>query len=215
VSNNKKKMLRDAKKKRAEYLAEHQKQGCETINPSTAVQRADETAVADSTPLSSMPRTMIEKEPIRLNKTRVVNVEEKAAAVSVAKTIVSNNKEVVVIAAEKKAAERSSERQTYNVETPITAATSQMDDKMIAPDNSIFSSNKCNTLDEELIELVEFTTMVKNTSAFHLQEKASALPSPGFTVSNNKKKMLRDIERKYAELLQERKKYGCEALTKE
>ena len=68
----------------------------------------------------------------------------------------------------------------------------------------------CNTLDEELIELSEFTSMVKNTSAFHLEEKASALPSPGFTVSNNKKKMLRDIEKRYSELLTERQKHGCE-----
>ena len=54
--------------------------------------------------------------------------------------------------------------------------------------------------------------MVKNTSAFHLQEKASALPSPGFTVSNNKKKMLRDAKKKYDKLLAERKQYGCDTL---
>ncbi len=74
-----------------------------------------------------------------------------------------------------------------------------------------FSSDPCDAIDKKMMRLDEFTEVVKNTSAFHLEEKASALPSPGFTVSNNRKQMLRDAEKKRTELLAERKKNGCKA----
>ena len=72
------------------------------------------------------------------------------------------------------------------------------------------SSDSCAAIDKKLIKLYQFTMMVNNTSAFHLEEKASALSVPGITVSNNKKKMLRDAEKKGKELLKERQKYGCD-----
>lgn len=219
VSNNRKKMLRDADKKYAEYTAERQKYGCETPMTTSTSQIAEKMAVISKSSLSSEPSPVREKKPIKsdetttkVSNTTAVHAEKKAAAVPVAKTTVSDNKEEMAAVAEKKDVEPSPVRQTSNVEAPITASTTQVDDKITASDNATFSSEKCNTLDEELIELSVFTTMVKNTSAFHLEEKARALPSPGFTVSNNKKKMLRDIEKRYSELLKEHKKYGCEPL---
>jgi len=215
VSNNRKKMLRDADKKYAEYTAERQKYGCETPMTTSTSQITEKMAVTSKASLSSEPSPVRDKKPIKSDETTTkvsnataVHAEKKAAAVPVAKTTVSEIAAVV----EKKDVEPSPVRQTSNVKAPITTSTTQVDDKIMASDNATFSSEKCNTLDEELIELSVFTTMVKNTSAFHLEEKARALPSPGFTVSNNKKKMLRDIEKRYSELLKEHKKYGCEPL---
>ncbi|WP_309497563.1 hypothetical protein [Sulfurovum sp.] len=221
VSNNKKQMLRDAKKKYAELSGEYQKYGCETPIPTiTTTQIADKKVVVSKPSLSSDTSTVTQKEPIRsvesttkVESTRVVDVEEKAAAVPVAVTTVSHNKEKISREEKKKDAEVKVERQEYVNETPVPAATTQITDKKEAVNEPAYSSEKCDALDVELIELSEFTSMVKNTSAFHLEEKARALPSPGFTVSNNKKKMLRDIEKKYSELLSEREKYACEPLT--
>ena len=47
----------------------------------------------------------------------------------------------------------------------------------------------------------------KSFPCFHLEEKASALSVPGITVSNNKKKMLRDAQKKYEEYRAEYQKY--------
>ena len=98
----------------------------------------------------------------------------------------------------------------------VIASTDEILDKitdkiatLVSPD---LSSDTCSTIDKKLMKLDEFTTMVNNTSAFHLEEKASAMPVPGITASNNKKKMLRDIEKKYKELLTERQKHGCKPL---
>jgi hypothetical protein len=77
------------------------------------------------------------------------------------------------------------------------------------------SSEPCAAIDKKLIKLDEFTTMVNNTSAFHLEEKATALITPGITVSNNKEQMLRDANKKREELSVERQKYGCETPEKE
>ena len=179
VSNNRKKMLRDAKKKRAEYLAEHQKQGCETSVASTTVQRADKTAVADNTSLSSTPRTMIEKEPIKsttkVTNTSVVSLEEKAAVVPIAKNTVSNHKEQILRDEKKKNIELSVKRQAYDRKTSVIPETIKMADKMTVVDDSAFSSEECNNLDQELIELAEFTSMVKNTSAFHLDREGQCI----------------------------------------
>jgi hypothetical protein len=79
----------------------------------------------------------------------------------------------------------------------------------VASESALSSAEDCAALDKELIKLDEFMIMVNNTSAFHLEEKAQAMPVPGITVSNNKKKMLRDAGRKRAELLAEREKQGC------
>ena len=87
----------------------------------------------------------------------------------------------------------------------MTAVTSQM----ALADNMIFSSDTCADIDKKIMKLDQFTTMINNTSAFHLEERASALPVPGITVSTNKKKMLRDVKKKYAEYTAARQKYGC------
>jgi len=82
--------------------------------------------------------------------------------------------------------------------------------QMAVADYTIFSSDSCAAVDRKIMKLDRFTTMVNNTSAFHLEEKASALPVPGITMSNNKKQMLRDADKKYAEYAAERQKYDCE-----
>jgi virulence-associated protein VapD len=217
VSNNRKKMLKDAERKYAEYAAENQKYGCKISLDIS--QKSDELRTVNTATLSSGSSTDTVKKPMsttesttKVSSTTAVHVEKKTAVVPVAKTTVSDNKEEMAVVAVEKDEEPSTARQTSNVETPVTVSTAQIDEKITASDDATFSPEKCNTLDEELIELSEFTSMVKNTSAFHLEEKARALPSPGFTVSNNKKKMLRDIEKRHSELLAERKKYGCEPL---
>jgi len=217
VSNNRKQMLKDADKKYAEYSAERQKYGCEIPMNAGTGQIADKMAVVDNPTLSSDPRATIDKELItpdefttKVENTSTFHLEEKAAALPVPEITVNNNKEQMLRDAKKKDAELSAERQKYGGETPITADTGQIADKMAVVDNPTLSSEACNAIDKKLIKLYEFTIMINNTSAFHLEEKAAALPSPGFTVSNNKKKMLRDAEKKRVKLLAEREKYGCE-----
>jgi hypothetical protein len=89
--------------------------------------------------------------------------------------------------------------------TFMTTCTNQM----AVADYTIFSSDSCAFIDKKIMKLDRFTTMVNNTSAFHLEEKASALQVPGITVSNNKKQMLKDAKKKYAEYAAERQKYDC------
>ena len=212
VSNNRKQMLRDADKKYTEYAAERQKYGCETPMTSGTGQIADKTAVVDNPTLSSDPHATIDKElTTKVNNTSAVHVEEKARALPVPEITVSNNKEQMLRDAKKKDAEHSAERQKNGVETPMSTSTAPM----AVVDNPTLSSDSCDAIDKELIKLYEFMIMLNNTSAFHLEEKARALPVPGITVSNNKKQMLRDAERKRAELSAEREKYGCETPEKE
>jgi len=209
VSNNKKQMLRDAEKKYAEYAAEHKKYGCKTPITTSTSQIPDKIVVTSKPAYSSESSAVAFKESIKpiettsqVSNSTVVDAEVRSVAAPVQENTPSMNKEQMTVAVP----------QTQNVEASAATSTAQMDEKTTTSDDTIFSSEKCNSLDEELIELSQFTSMVKNTSAFHLEEKASALPSPGFTVSNNKKKMLRDIEKRHAELLAERKKYGCDPL---
>ena len=224
VSNNRKQMLRDANRKYAEYAAERKKYGC-AISVATDVDQMsneialidDKATVTQQSVLSSSRQTAIEKEPIKsdeittkVNNSSIVDVEEKAAVVTVPKITENNKKAQVVRAEEKKDTEPDVEPKQQSDETIVNTDTPQMADEVKVSENAASSSEACDTIDQELIKLSEFTSMVKNTSAFHLEEKASALPSPGFTVSNNKKKMLRDIEKRYSELLAERQKYGCE-----
>ena len=92
----------------------------------------------------------------------------------------------------------------------IIASTETVTDKIAVIGSPSLSSEPCAVIDKKLIRLDEFTTMVKSTSAFHLEEKAEALSVPGISVSNNKNKMLRDAEKKRAEYAAERQKYGCD-----
>ncbi|MCO4845884.1 MAG: hypothetical protein KC427_07700 [Sulfurovum sp.] len=199
ASNNKKKMLRDANKKYAEYEAEREKYGCDTPIPMATVQRADKREV-ESKSAPSVPSI------------QDAAIEEKPTALPVPEVKTSNNKEQIVDE-KKKDAEVAAERQKDAAQTSMTTSTAQRPDKKSVVSKPIMSSNlsdSCAAIDKKLIKLYEFTIMVNNTSAFHLEEKASALPVPGITASNNKKKMLRDAEKKGVELLAEREKYGCE-----
>jgi len=71
-------------------------------------------------------------------------------------------------------------------------------------------TEECIIIDKKLIKVDKFIEVVNNTSAFHLEEAARAIETPGITVSNNKKQMLRDANKKKAELESEHQKLGCE-----
>ena len=75
-------------------------------------------------------------------------------------------------------------------------------------------TEECINIDKKLIKVDKFIEVVNNTSAFHLEEAARAIETPGITVSNNKKQMLRDANKKKAELESEHQKLGCETLKK-
>ncbi len=216
VSNNKEQMLRDIKKKRAELSVERQRYGCKTPMPISTSQMVDKKDVVSKPTLPSDQRDAIDQKLIKsdesettVNNTSDSHLEEKTAALPVPGITVSNNKEKILKDAKKKHVAPSAERQKYGEETPRRVGTPQMSDKTEAVRKPTLSSDSCASIVEELIKLDEFTIMVNNTSAFHLEEKASALPVPGITVSNNKKQMLRDAKKKRAALLTEHKKYGC------
>ena len=92
----------------------------------------------------------------------------------------------------------------------LMSACTQMTEGMASVGKSNLTSNPCPAIDKKIMRLDRFTEVVKNTSAFHLEEKATAIPTPGITVSNNRKQMLRDADKKYAEYAADREKYGCE-----
>jgi hypothetical protein len=94
--------------------------------------------------------------------------------------------------------------------TLMTACSGQMADNMASVGKSTLSSDPCAVIDKKMMRLDRFTEVVKNTSAFHLEEKATAIPTPGISVSNNRRQMLRDADKKYAEYSAERQKLGCE-----
>jgi hypothetical protein len=82
----------------------------------------------------------------------------------------------------------------------VTAcSTNQITDEMAVVGNPSLSSDPCAAIDEKVLKLDRFTEVVKHTSAFHLEEKANAIPTPGITVSTNRRQMLKDAEKKYAE----------------
>ena len=93
----------------------------------------------------------------------------------------------------------------------MTACSSQMASVGLSPDDKI---EECITIDKKLIKVDNFIIVVNKTSAFHLEEAAKAIETPGITVSNNKKQMLRDANKKKAKLESEHQKLGCETLKK-
>jgi len=93
--------------------------------------------------------------------------------------------------------------------TFMTACSGQIADEMAVVGNPNLASDPCAAIDEKVLRLDRFTEVVKNTSAFYLEEKATAIQVPGITVSNNKKQMLKDVEKKYTEYAEEYQKYGC------
>jgi len=73
---------------------------------------------------------------------------------------------------------------------------------------------ECANLDKKLGKVDKFLTIVDRNSAFHLAEADIAMQAPGITESNNKKRMLKDGNKRRAELEAERQKLGCEPLEK-
>jgi len=72
------------------------------------------------------------------------------------------------------------------------------------------TENECQIINKQLLKVDKFTKSVNETSAFHLEEAAAAVTTPGITVSNNKRQMLRDAKKKKAVLKLEYQKLGCE-----
>jgi len=72
------------------------------------------------------------------------------------------------------------------------------------------TTDECATVNKKLLKVDEFIKIVNETSAFHLEEAASAVPVPGITLSNNKPRMLKDANQRKSELLDEHQKLGCE-----
>lgn len=90
----------------------------------------------------------------------------------------------------------------------MTACTGQMASAGLSETDK---TQECAAIDKKLTKIDAFIELVNSTSAFHLEEAARAIETPGITVSNNKKQMLRDANRQRAELSEEHQKLGCEA----
>ena len=169
----------------------------------------DNMAVVGSPGLSSDPCAAIDKKVLKLDRftevvkhTSAFHLEEKANAIPTPGITVSNNRKKMLKDAQKKYTEYEAERKKYGCKAPVNRATDDMVNQMPI-------LNQCAAIDAKVMNLDRFTEVVKNTSAFHLEEKASAIPTPGITVSNNRKKMLKDAEKKYVQYEAERKKFGC------
>ena len=76
------------------------------------------------------------------------------------------------------------------------------------------NTEACIAIDKKLVKVDRFLSIVHNTSAFHLEEYAATIPIPGITESSNKPRMLKDVNRKKAALLDEHQKLGCETPAK-
>jgi len=222
VSNNKKQMLRDVKKKYAEYAQERQKYACKTPPATHNLQTPDKKEVVPKSVLSSEPTAQSDTKVMKrdeftpkVNHSSTLHTEEKAAVLPVPEITGNKKKEQTVSDVKKKDAQLQVARQKRNAETPMVVKTVQIADKKAEVSKPAMSSDTCDAIDRELVKLYEFMIMLENTSAFHLEERAQAMTVPGITVSNNKKKMLKDAERKRAELLAKREQNGCETAENE
>ena len=82
--------------------------------------------------------------------------------------------------------------------------------QMAAPGLSAADKEEeCINLDRKLIKVDKFLTILDRNSAFHIAEADLAMEAPGITESNNKKRMLKDGNKRRAELVAERQKLGC------
>jgi len=79
----------------------------------------------------------------------------------------------------------------------------------LLPALSTDTDEACVTLNKKILKVDNFTKMLNETSAFHLEESASSLETPGITVSNNKRQMLRDAKKRKARLHSEYQTLGC------
>jgi hypothetical protein len=73
---------------------------------------------------------------------------------------------------------------------------------------------ECMNIDKKLLKVDQFLEVVNTQSAFNLDELAPAIPTPNITTSNNKPRMLKDGNKKRADLLAERQKLGCDPIQK-
>ena len=71
------------------------------------------------------------------------------------------------------------------------------------------TSQQCMNLEKKIMKIDRFTKVVKDTSAFHLEEAAIALETPQISVSNNKPQMLKDAAKKKSALVHEQEKLSC------
>lgn len=219
VSNNKKKMLKDARKKYMEYSSEREKYACDTPLPVIM----DEKEVVVTPVLVSEQSVAQDKKPVKQDndttkvkvKSTPVTKEAEPKVVKVQKITTSKHEEPMIKAEETKAEAVKVKETKYVAETPAIVTSAKMDDeKTVVPEPVLSTSlsDSCADIDKKLTELYEFMMMVNNTSAFHLEEKAEALSVPGISISNNKKRMLRDAKKKYDKLLSERQRHGCDRL---
>lgn len=71
------------------------------------------------------------------------------------------------------------------------------------------NSNKCATIERDLLKVERYTQKVESMSAFHLQEYANAIYVPNISTSNNKPQMLRDAAKRKGKLEAEYKALSC------
>ena len=100
---------------------------------------------------------------------------------------------------------------SFTVLTLLTACTGQ---KASVELSSTDNEEECLSLDKKLIKVDQFLEVVNTKSAFHLAEAATAVPTPHITDSNNKPRMLKDGNKKRADLLEERQRLGCDPIQK-
>ena len=93
----------------------------------------------------------------------------------------------------------------------FTGCTSQVASPTLSSSDN---EEECLSLDKKLIKVDQFLEVVNSNSAFHLDEAATAVPTPHITDSNNKPRMLKDGNKKRADLLEERQKLGCDPIQK-
>jgi hypothetical protein len=98
------------------------------------------------------------------------------------------------------------------IATLMTACSGQM--PSFGSSNTTATAEECATINKKLIEVDNFLVIVNKTSAFHLEEAATAIPKTEITTSNNKSTMLRDGNRKKAALLEEQQRVGCKPQAK-
>jgi len=94
----------------------------------------------------------------------------------------------------------------------LTMATLMTACGQVVPYVNTDTSDECATVNKKLIKVNNFTKVVTETRAFHLEESASAVVTPGITVSNNKRQMLRDAAKRKRELEAEHQSLGCQTV---
>ena len=80
--------------------------------------------------------------------------------------------------------------------------------------NNMNNEDQCDAYTRQLIQVDQYIETVTKTSAFHLEEAAVALEKPQISTSNNKKDMLKDANRRKADILANMKTSGCESYKK-